>query len=106
MKNTFIKRISVLFIVLCTSFTSEAKSDGFCIAKDGKTTNIVVDKNDWKGVIRAAKDLGDDVRKITGISASVKNQSLFKGDIIVGTISKSSIIDGLIKMKKILLATM
>ena len=101
MGNNIMKRLTVIFMVLCVAITGAAQSDRFCISKDGKTTNIVVDEKDWKGVIRAAKDLGDDVRKVTGISAPVKNQSLFKGDIIVGTISKSSIIDGLIKKKKI-----
>ena len=43
----------------------------FCIAKDGKTATIVVDENDWKGVIRAAKDLGDDVRKVCGTPSEV-----------------------------------
>ena len=42
------------------------ESNSFCIAKDGKTATIVVDENDWKSVIRAAKDLSDDVRKVCG----------------------------------------
>ena len=51
----------------------------FCIAKDGKATTIFVDENDWKGVIRAAHDLGDDIRKVTGVKAdvAVANSSLF-----------------------------
>ena len=49
----------------------------FCIAKDGKAATIIVDENDWKGVIRAARDLGDDVRKVTGTAAEViENNSL------------------------------
>lgn len=43
----------------------------FCIAKDGKAATILIDENDWKGVIRAAKDLGDDIRKVTGVAAPV-----------------------------------
>ncbi|MBR5697482.1 MAG: glycosyl hydrolase 115 family protein [Prevotella sp.] len=89
----------------------------FCIAKDGKTATIVVDDNDWKGVIRAAKDLSDDVRKVTGreapllspqLGGSPKAQQLLsqsgeagRGLIIVGTIGKSRLIDGLVKQKKL-----
>ena len=79
----------------------------FCIFKDGKAATIVVDEQDWKGVIRAAHDLSDDVRKVTGVSAVVNTND---GDvswktaghyIIVGTIGKSRIIDKLIKQKKL-----
>ena len=74
----------------------------FCIAKDGKTATIVVDENDWKGVIRAANDLGDDVRKVTGTPSSVVSGfTADKGLVIVGTIGKSRIIDRLIKQKKL-----
>ena len=66
-----------------------------------------MDENDWKGVIRAAHDLGDDVRKVTGFPSQV---SLLSSDsprmklpksIIVGTIGKSRIIDSIIKQKKL-----
>ena len=68
--------------------------------------------DDWKGVIRAARNLSDDVRKVTGVSSQVDLQSPnsagllpherqnLKGSILVGTIGKSRIIDGLIKQKK------
>jgi hypothetical protein len=41
------------------------------MAKDGKTATIVVDKNDWQSVLKAAHDLSDDVRKVTGVKAEV-----------------------------------
>ena len=44
-----------------------AGMETFCIAKDGKAATIVVDEQDWKGVIRAANDLADDVRKVSGV---------------------------------------
>ena len=90
-----------------------AQTEKFCIAKDGKTATIVVDIDDWKGVIRAARDLGDDVRKVTGISAQVDLQAPhsagllpherknLNGSIVVGTIGKSRVIDALVKQKKI-----
>ena len=101
------KRILTLSITLLMAFHVMAL-DRFCIAKDGKTATIVVDENDWKGVIRAANDLGDDVRKVTGTASPVRIEKLKKGkiedgvgSIIVGTIGKSRLIDGLIKQKKL-----
>ena len=76
----------------------------FCIAKDGKAATILVDENDWKGVIRAAKDLSDDVRKVTGVKAEVavnSQLSSLNSQLIIGTIGKSKLIDRLIKQKKL-----
>ena len=64
------KRIAAILLVLCASMSLMAQ-EKFCIAKDGKAATIIVDENDWKGVIRAARDLGDDVRKVTGTAAEV-----------------------------------
>ena len=75
---------------------------GFCIAKGGRTATIVVDEQDFKGVVRAANDLGDDVRKVTGTASNVSvSISTYTPNIIAGTIGKSRIIDRLIKQKKI-----
>ena len=80
-----------------------AQSEKFCIAKDGKAATIIVDENDWKGVIRAANDLGDDVRKVTGVAAPVVESAVSQqsSSIIAGTIGKSRTIDQLIKKKKL-----
>ncbi|WP_217220437.1 glycosyl hydrolase 115 family protein [Mucilaginibacter paludis] len=74
----------------------------FPIVSNGKAATIVADPEDWKGVIRAANDLGDDIRKVTGIlPAVVQSQTLSQGAILVGTIGKSRIIDKLIADGKI-----
>ena len=77
----------------------------FCIAKDGHAANIVIDENDWKSVIRAARDLGDDIRKVTGTANEVTTQTSsilpLTSNIVVGTIGKSQLIDKLIKQKKL-----
>ena len=77
----------------------------FCIAKDSKTATILVDENDWKGVIRAARDLGDDIRKVTGVAAPVVVESAAVpqqlSSIIIGTIGKSRLIDRLVKQMKL-----
>ena len=74
------------------------------MAKDGKAATIVVDQNDWKSVHRAANDLSDDVRKVTGFCAPLNDKGEIINDkpsIIVGTIGKSRLIDRLVKQKKI-----
>ena len=95
--------VSLLLLVITTSVMAQSKT--FCIAKDGKTAAIVVDEQDWKGVIRAANDLGDDVRKVCGTASEVKLLTSYlsplTSNIIVGTIGKSRIIDKLIKQKKL-----
>lgn len=69
----------------------------FIIAENGKSAPIVVDENDWKGVHRAASDLADDVRKVTGTASTVHSYLPHKkGSIIVGTIGKNALIDKLI----------
>ena len=77
----------------------------FCIAENGEAATIVVDDNDWPGVIRAARDLGDDVRKVTGKAADVMTADgkaeVGQGHIVVGTIGKSRLIDKLVKRRKI-----
>ena len=94
--------IAAMLLLITTS--ALAQTEKFCIAKDGKTATIVVDENDWKGVLRAANDLGDDVRKVTGVSAPLNEKGELNdkgGCIVVGTIGKSRLIDGLIKQKKL-----
>jgi hypothetical protein len=82
--------------------THSVNSANFKIEAGGKAASIVVDPEDWKGVLRAANDLGDDVHKVTGTaSAILKSYNFHKGQILVGTIGKSRIIDRLIREKKI-----
>ena len=64
-------KLSIITVLLCAWLSVSAQSENFCIAKNGKTATIIIDENDWKGVIRAAKDLGDDVRKVTGVASPI-----------------------------------
>ena len=98
------KRILIIVLITCSASMGWAQKDRFCIAKDGKAATIVVDENDWKGVIRAANDLGDDVRKVTGMASKVDIRSSVgfqQSSILVGTIGKSRHINRLIKQKKL-----
>ncbi len=96
------KRLFIVVVMVCGLMTVMAQTKQFCIAKDGKAATIVVDENDWKGVLRAANDLSDDVRKVTGVEAPLTQLGeAGRGLIIVGTIGKSKAIDRLIKQKKL-----
>jgi hypothetical protein len=94
------KYLGVVMLLMVTLFAT-AHDERFCIAKDGKTAAIVVDEQDWKGVIRAANDLSDDVRKVTGTASHVINDISTDKGVLIGTIGKSRIIDKLIKQRKI-----
>ena len=103
----------LISLLACIAMTAMAQAEKFCLANNGKTATIIVSDNDWKGVIRAARDLSDDVRKVTGTASQFDLQSEnsvgklpherqnLKGSILVGTIGRSRTIDALIKQKKI-----
>lgn len=96
------KKLVTTTLFLCLSVMMCIAQEGkFYIAKGDKTATILVDKNDWQGVLRAAIDLGDDVRKVTGIASPIISNLQDGGSIIVGTIGKSKHIDKLIKQKKL-----
>ena len=60
--------------------------------------SISVAGEDGQGVVRAAGDLGQDIGRVTGTAAQVvKADAPRRGSIIVGTIGKSPLIDGLVK---------
>jgi hypothetical protein len=74
---------------------------GFPVAANGSLAAIRIDRQDWPGVLLAAKNLQTDLEKVTGtrpvLSADQKQQMT----IIIGTIGKSSLIDALIRQRKI-----
>ena len=100
MVRTIACAIAALIVQVATAQTAR-----FCMAKDGKTATIVVDKNDWQSVLKATHDLSDDVRKVTGVKAEVavanSTLSTLHSTLIIGTIGKSKYIDRLVKQKKI-----
>ena len=67
------------------------------------TATILVDTNDWPGVIRAAHDLQADIARVTGRTPAIVNDPAAAGKnvVIIGTIGKSGLIDQLIRDKKI-----
>ena len=78
-------------------------ADDFCIAKPGTTASLIVDIQDYKGVVRAATDLQADIEKVAGIKPELSNVLPKRRQfaIIIGTLGKSKYISQLIRTKKI-----
>ena len=71
-----------------------AVEGGFKIFAEGKAATIVLSEEDFPQVIRAARDLSEDVARVTGTAASVETDGKVRpGAILVGTIGKSPLID-------------
>ncbi len=81
----------------------EKSADGFQIVGPSQVATIYVDSQDHPGVIRAAADLAEDLKRVTGKLAQLEKQiDTVKGlPIIIGSIGQSRIIDGLSKAGKI-----
>lgn len=89
---------------LDTSFVAFKKvKGGFRLAVNRKAAPIVYDSKDFEGVIRAIKHLRSDIQLVTGNEPLLVSDKLTtsKEVLIIGTIGKSSVIDSLIKAKKI-----
>ena len=83
------------------SFVSFSPEKGFIWIKDGKALPILIDKNDFKGVLRAANNLKQDANQVTGTTPDIIHQPSGKRAVIVGSISQSQWIKQLIAQKKI-----
>lgn len=92
----------IMVILLAMPLTAKKNDSKFIITGAGKSAPIVVSEDDWKGVRRAAADLADDIGKVTGTKSALHSEMASdNGQIIAGTIGKSSIIDRLIATGKL-----
>lgn len=75
----------------------------FTISSQMSTAQMLISAEDYKGVIRAFKDLQSDIKAVTGNLPvlSVNNTGKSHDVIIAGTAGKSPFIDDLVKRKKI-----
>ena len=80
-------------------FWSRNPAASLCSIETAAT--LCVDTNDWPGVIRAAGDLANDVKRVTGHQPQIANRPASKNLVIIGTIGKSAVIDRLVSEKKI-----
>jgi len=82
-------------------FSPEAGA--LALIQKGKAVPMRVDAQDWPGVIRAAGDLQADFERVTGLRPELaKGSSAPKGKtILIGTVGKSPLIDGLVSSGKL-----
>lgn len=86
------------------SYISSIKSEGsFALSESGKSAPLYVSSKDYPGVIRITKLLQADITNVSNAKPEllIDQVSLTKEVVVVGTIGKSSLIDNLIKNKKI-----
>ena len=98
------KKVILLTVLVCVWSGLMAQTDRFCLVKDGQPVSICVDIADWKGVLRAADNLGADIGRVTGHTSPVVpyaepagKSSALQNVILAGTIGKSKPIDRLIR---------
>lgn len=88
---------------LLPQYVDTVKTGGsFAMVANGKASTIYVDASDWKGVCRAANDLANDIKAVTGVKTKVvESTTSINASVIIGTIGKSKLIDNLIAQKKL-----
>ena len=85
-----------------TMISRTALEGGFPVFADGKAATIVLSGEEFPQVTRAAKDLGEDVKRVTGTASAVETDGKVRpGAILVGTVGKSPLIDALVKEGKL-----
>ena len=87
-----------------TNYVQEDPSAGSFALVDKNAATIFLDKHDWPGVIRAARDLRGDVLHVSGKTPKLKtgaSPSHAPNVVIIGTIGKSRVIDQLSSAGKI-----
>jgi hypothetical protein len=84
-----------------TYITETAGNGSFPLSASGKSAPLYIDANDYAGVMIALKNLQTDIQAVTGSKPELlSNAPSGKQVILVGTMGKSTLIDGLIKAKK------
>ena len=100
----------VLFFSACLNvqatepFITTKKSDDAILLKDKSVSiSIFTNRNIDAGILRAVKNLQSDFQKVTGTQPTLLNQisGMSSPLIIIGTVGTKSVIDDLIKQKKI-----
>ncbi len=78
------------------------QTGAFPLAENKSATPILVDADDWPGVVRTARDFQADLERVTGLRPELAHAA---GDrpaaVIIGTIGQSALIDELVRTGKI-----
>lgn len=103
--------LMVSFSLFCAAqnrfISFEEEENAFTLATGKRSTSILVDSQDHPGVIRATNDLAKDIASVCGPKPALLKDSYTdqKQLLVVGTIGKSALIDGLIRNKKLDVST-
>ncbi len=83
--------------------SDQAVAGSFPLVRAGLAADVFVSADDWKVARIAANDLAADVERVTGRKPRLKEsgEGLSAQAVLVGTIGKSPLIDGLIKSGKL-----
>lgn len=75
----------------------------FALVGKDRAAPLWTDAADWPGVLRAARDLQADIERVTGLKPALVTDAASgaKQPVLIGTIGRSSLIDGLIKSGKL-----
>jgi len=82
--------------------TTKAK-DYFAVSSPTERASLLINSSDFPGVVRAFRDLQEDIMKVTGRRPEIYYDRVFpaKNVIIAGTLGKSELIDKLVAKKMI-----
>ncbi|MEU6259575.1 glycosyl hydrolase 115 family protein [Streptomyces sp. NPDC047043] len=86
------------------SYISFAPGSGrFPCVRAGRAAPLVVSGDDWPGVVRVVGDLQADIERVTGVRPAVSEGAVpeRKEIVIVGTIGRSPLVDGLVAAGKL-----
>lgn len=76
----------------------ERVANSFCLAAEGKAATLCVSSADWEGVIRAAGDLVNDIRMVSGATPRLlQGDTPVSRSVIIGTIGHSPLIDKMVE---------
>ncbi len=115
--SSWLRRAAGLSILICLLLTpiaglalgqpkfiqTAAAAGSLPLVQAGKAATLVVDSSDYPGVHRAAHDLQADIERVSGVKpVLIEDGKALSGEIVlIGTIGKSGLIDGLIRSHKI-----
>ena len=85
------------------SWLTSNKGNHFVLADKNNSAALIIDADEFPGVLRAAKNLQTDIEKVTGNQPALVNAAGDKkiSAVIIGTQGKSALIDQLVASKKI-----
>ncbi|WP_415907883.1 glycosyl hydrolase 115 family protein [Oleiharenicola sp. Vm1] len=108
----FRRALLLLSLALCAGGVARAAAPaavlaagepgGLTLATDGKVAPLFVAADDWPGVRRAAGDLRADLERVTGHAPALSTGTPAGTEVVlIGTVGKSALIDGLVARGKL-----